>query len=375
MHRGPTTRRPLLTVVVGVAVLLTACGGATDTADADDAPEVTTAAPSVVVTTSVLGDVVGEVLDGTDAAVEVLMPPGTDPHGYAPSAADGVALREADLVVAVGLGLEDALLDTIAAAEEDGVDVLRVAEQVDPIPYDGPAHGDDAHADEAHAAGAASADDDHADEAHADDAVSTEDQDHAGDNGQAEDETHAEDGDHAHDGLDPHVWLDPVRAGRIAEEVAVAYAEVAPQDREVVTAAAQAYVERMAALDDDLRGMVETVPVERRSLVTNHDSLGYLAERYGFEVVATVLPGTSTDVDVTAADFAELVTLLEDTGVPAVFAETTSTDRLARALAAEVPGVEVGELYTDALGEPGSDGATLEGMLRTDVERIVDALG
>ena len=87
-----------------------------------------------------------------------------------------------------------------------------------------------------------------------------------------------------------------------------------------------------------------------------------------------MLPGTSADVDVTAAAFTELVELVQATGVPAIFAETTASDRLARALAEEVGDVEVVELYTGALGEPGSGADTLEGMLRTDVERIVDAL-
>lgn len=330
---------PLMLATISVlALALAGCGDGVEDSGTTDA------AAQVVVTTSILGDIAGNVLADTGAEIEVLIPPGTDPHGFAPSAADGVTLREADLVVAIGLGLEDALDDTLAAAEADGVAVLRVGELVDPIEYG--ATGED-QADE---------DEDHADE----------DEDGGG---------HADD-DHA-GGLDPHVWLDPLRAAEIGQEIAGAYAEL--QDADVaadgVLAAADAYAAELTALDEELRAMVATLPAERRQLVTNHDALGYLAARYDLEVVATVLPGTSADVDVTAGDFAQLVGLLRETGVPAVFAETTSTDRLAQALAAEVGDVEVVELYTDALGESGSEADTLVGMLRTDVERIVAALG
>lgn len=367
------TPRRLLALAAS-AVLLAACAAGGSTTDADeptsaDGAEETepvvaddeTAAEAadvveVVVTTTILGDVAQEVLADGGARVEVLMPPGADPHGYQPSAADGVALREADLVVAVGLGLEEALDDTLEAAEEDGVEVVRVAELVDPVEYqfaDGHDHGSDDHEHES--------DDDQGSDDHGD----ASDDDHA-----------AEGGDHDHEGgLDPHVWLDPVRAAGIAEAIADAYAEAVPDAAATVDAAAQSYGDRMAALDEEITATLAVVPEDRRQLITNHDAFGYFADRYDLEVVATVLPGTSADVDVTAEAFTELVTVLRDSGVPAVFAETTSTDRLATALAGEVPGVEVVELYTGALGEPGSGADTLEGLLRTDAELIAGALG
>lgn len=312
-----------LSAVIGAVLAGCASDGPGAATTGDDG----STAPSVVVTTSILGDIATDVLAGSGASVEVLLPPGADPHGYAPSAADGLTLREADLVVAVGLGLEAGLEDTLAAAEADGVEVLRVGELVDPIGYGGSGHAD--------------ADDD------------------AGE----------------HEGLDPHVWLDPLRTAEIGQQIAAAYAELAPGAADTVAAAADSYEDELLALDAELRALVDTLPEERRQLVTNHDALGYLAARYDLEVIATVLPGTSADADVTAAGFTELVQLLHETGVPAVFAETTSSDRLARALAGEVGDIEVVELYTGSLGAPGSPGETLVGMLRTDIERIVAALG
>ena len=329
--------RPVVAVLVALLIATAACGGSTDEADAD--------ALRVVVTTSVLADVVKEVLAPAGVEVELLLPPGADPHGYAPSAADAVALREADVVYAVGLGLEAALADALTAAEEEGVRVERLGPRVDPLPLGDAAdlHG--------------GATDEHAEHA-----------------AHAADAEHAEQG-HAGGTLDPHVWLDPLRVARLGQEVAAVHAALVPGDAAAVAAAADDLEARMEALDEELAGLVEQLPEDRRRLVTNHDALGYLAARYDLEVTATVLPGTSAEVDVTAAAFAELVELLRGTGIPAVFADTSSTDRLARALAEEVPGVAVVELYTGSLGEPGSGADSVEGMLRTDVERIVEALG
>ncbi len=156
--------------------------------------------------------------------------------------------------------------------------------------------------------------------------------------------------------------------------MAIAFGDVVPSEAATVTAAAEAYVQRMAALDAELQAVFDELPGDRRKLVTDHDSLGYLAARYDLQVVATVVPGTTTAVDVSAAAFTELIEVLEETGVRAIFAETSSSDRLVQALAAEVGEVAVVELYTGALGEPGSGADTVEGMLRTDARRIVDAL-
>jgi zinc/manganese transport system substrate-binding protein len=117
------------------------------------------------------------------------------------------------------------------------------------------------------------------------------------------------------------------------------------------------------------------VPDERRILVTNHDSLGYFADRYGFEVVATVIPGGSTLGEPSSAELAELVALIGETGVPAIFAENVEPSTLAEAVAAEAgSGVAVVELYTDSLGEAGSGADTLIGMLLTNAERIAGAM-
>ena len=126
-----TRVRPSLVLVGALLVALGACADAAP--DGAAATQTDADAVRVVVTTAVLGDVVTQVLDGTGAEIEVVMPSGVDPHAYEPSASDGLALREADLVVANGLQLETSLLDVLDAAADDGVTVLEVGEQLDTL--------------------------------------------------------------------------------------------------------------------------------------------------------------------------------------------------------------------------------------------------
>jgi len=353
---GPSSR--LLAGLAALALGLAACGGTAGTdagADAAASDEVVAAAEgvTVVATTSILGDVARQVV-GDAGQVEVLMGPGVDPHAFQPSAAQAAALREADLVLANGLDLEEGLLDALAAAEEDGVRVLELAPQLDPIEYEGSlGHGEEDH------------DDDHADEDHAVEDEHADDEHGDGD--------HADEDDHDHGPLDPHVWFDPTRMATGVELLAAELEEVAPDggwgER------AEAYAAELRALDDELAGMLDAVPVEQRRIVTNHEAIGYLAARYDLEVVETVLPGSSADAGPDAQGFAELIETLEREGVRAIFAENTASDRLAASLAGELgEQVVVVELFTDALGEPGSGAETYVDLLRTDVELVVDAL-
>jgi zinc/manganese transport system substrate-binding protein len=281
---------------------------------------------SVVVTTNILGDVVGD-LAGEDARVEILIEGGTDPHEFSPSASQAAKINSADLVVANGLDLEAGLIDLLDAALAEGTQVLYLAERLDPLPFAAHADEDDDHADE---------DDDHAD-------------------------------------LDPHFWLDPLRMADGVVLIAEALSDLQPE---------AAWDERAADLRQELEHLhteletkLEEVPAERRKLVTNHHSLGYFADRYGFEVVSTVIPGGSTMGEPSASDLAELVDTLEREDIRAIFTETTSPSTLADAVAAELgDSVRIYDLYTGSLGEPGSGADTYAGMMRTNVDTIVEAL-
>lgn len=297
-------------------------GTAFATACATDGEQDTDTGLAVVATTSIWGDVTSEVMGG-DGIVDIVVPLGADPHDYQPSPRQVASMEGADLVIANGLGLEEGLSDVLAAIAADGANILEVAENVEPIPF--------------------SEHDDHADEA--------DDQ----------------------ESLDPHVWFDPERVAAAARLIADQLAELDPSiDWQ---ARAEAYANSLLETDQEITRILAPVPVEQRKLVTNHDALGYFAERYGFEVIGVVIPGGSTLAEPSSAELAHLVEIIERTGTPAIFAETTQPIRLADAVAAEVGGtVEVVELHTGSLGEADSGAASLIEMLLTNARRIADAL-
>ncbi|MGI9529323.1 MAG: metal ABC transporter solute-binding protein, Zn/Mn family [Acidimicrobiia bacterium] len=325
-------RMPLLVLAVVLAMVAAACG--TDGGGADES------LTTIVVTTSIWGDVVENIV-GEDANVETIIPIGADAHDFAPSSQQVAAIQTADLVVANGLGLEEGLEDVLDAAVADGVNVLEVAPLVNPIPFG----FDDEHSDE----------DEHADE-----------------EGEHADEDHAD--EHAHDGDDPHVWMDPDR-------VALATLEIA----EALTALdgtidwmgrATSYADELRAAGGEAEEMLSVVAADQRKLVTNHEALGYFADRFDFEVVGVVFPGGSTLSDPSSAELAELVETMEHEGVSTIFGETSSPSTLAEAVAAEVGDeVQVVELYTESLGEPGSGADTVIGMTITNAERVAGSLG
>lgn len=288
--------------------------------------------PTVVTTTTVLGDIVGNIV-GDGATVEVLMPVGTDPHGFEASPAQAQLLRESDLVVASGLNLEESLLSVLASAEADGANVFTVSEQLDPIPFG--EHAEEEHEEE----------DEHAEEEH----------------------------EHAAGSLDPHVWQDPLRMAQgvrlIGEQIAAIDDSVDWSER------AEAYAGEVEALHEEIEATIAEIPEADRLLVTNHDALGYFAERYGFEQLGVVIPGGSTLAEPSAAELHELAETIEASGVPAIFVETIQPEDLAAAVAGEVGfEVRVVRLYTDSLAEPGSDGDSYIAMMRSNATRIAEAL-
>ncbi|HUS61575.1 MAG TPA: metal ABC transporter substrate-binding protein, partial [Acidimicrobiales bacterium] len=134
------------------------------------------------------------------------------------------------------------------------------------------------------------------------------------------------------------------------------------------------YEQQLVALSEEIEAILAPVPEERRVLVTNHEVFGWFAQRYGFEVLGSVIPSGSTLAEPSAAALTALAGRIAEVGVPAIFAETSAPARLAEALAAEGAGVRVVELYTESLGPPGSDGSTYIAMMRTNATRIAGAL-
>ena len=347
MTRTPSLPKPhkrsatfALLALLSVLGLLASCGS--DSKDTTSAPTVPDSnRPLVIATTPILGDLVRQV-GGDQVNVDVLIPLGADPHDFEPSAAQAAQLRDASLIVANGLGLEERLESALDGAQKDGVPVFEVGEQLDPLALS--TADEEGHTDE----------DGH---------------DHSAEKEPAQEEAHG------HGAEDPHVWLDPERMATAASLVATQLATTTGLDAAPFQERAATYAEAARAAETEARALLAELPADQRKLITNHDALEYFAQRFNLEVIGTVIPGGSTLAEPSAADLSELVALIKANNVKAIFSESTVSSKLIESLAREVGSqVSVVELSTDTLGEPGSPTATYPGLIVTTARLIASGL-
>ena len=306
------------TLVLGALLLpvLAACGGGANGASDDGRV-------GVVATYSILGDLV-ENVGGEHVGVTTLVGPGGDSHTFEPAPSDNVSLAEAEVVFQNGLGFEPWLDDLYRSSGSEAERVV-VTDGIEPLTLAGEEHGN-------------------------------------------------EEGEHHHGELDPHAWHDPTNAGAMVGSIRDALMEADPENARVYERNAEAYMAELERLDSEVRDRVKTIPEEDRALFTTHDTFGYFAERYGFEVDTALASATTETGDPSAGATAELVREIEASGVPAIFAENVTDPGLMESIAAEA-GVELAPpLYTDALGEPGTEGDTYVGMVRYNVSTMTGAL-
>ena len=276
----------------------------------EDAPG-SAAGPTVVATTTQVADLAANVA-GERADVVGILAANADPHDYEPKPSDVEALADAGLVIQSGGDL-DLWLDELV--ESSGSDAPRLA-LIDSVATIG---GDD------------------------------------------EDEE-----------ADPHWWQDPTNAIAATEAILAALIEADPDGSAEYEGSAEDYVDRLDRLDRQIASCIERVPVADRKLVTSHDALGYFADRYGVEIVGSTIPALSTQAQPSAGETAELVDLIEQQGVHAVFPEVGVSTALEQAIADET-GASVGaELYADALGPEGSVGETYVGAMAANASALVD---
>jgi len=318
MKRPPHFLRPI-TAFTLTAVALAACGS--DEAATTSQDQI----PKVVATTSIWGDITANVACDGLAEVETIIPLGGDPHSFEASLRDRETMEGAVLIVANGLSLEESLADTLDAVEAGGVVVINAADGIDTIPIGASGIENDSH----------------------------DDDDHSGD--------------------DPHVWLDPTRVIATLPTIANALAETGIDEGALEVCVAD-YTDKLQALDEEIETILATVDETDRLLVTNHDSLGYFADRYDFTVVGSVIPSPSTLAETNPAELEELAELIESTQVGAIFAETQHSSSDAQALAARVGDIEVITLRTATLDASGTAGETYVGWLLENARLIAEGL-
>ncbi len=191
-----------------------------------------------------------------------------------------------------------------------------------------------------------------------------------------EEEGHDDHDHHGHDhGIcDPHVWMDPHQVIYWTLDIRDALAAADPANAEAYAANAAAYIEELIALEKEfILPALENLPPEQRVLATSHETLGYLAVRYGFEIVAAVNPSVSTEMEASARDIAEVIETVRERGVPAIFSDTFAQDNVMQAIAAEA-GITLASLYSDTLSGPDGPAGTYLDYMRYNVGTIVDGL-
>lgn len=276
---------------------------------------------TVVTTTGMIGDVARNIA-GEHAVVTSLMGEGVDPHLYTPRASDVRSVMGADLVLYNGLMLEGRMGEVFEKATQRGKPVIAVADKLDKK-------------------------------------YLLEDSEQPG---------------HP----DPHVWMDVKAWGQVSGAIAQAMCAADPDNADAYKANSAAYIEKLKVLDGFVRDALKSVPGDRRVLVTAHDAFNYFGRAYDIEVMG--IQGISTESEAGIADINGLVDVLVERRISAVFVESSMPDKYVRALiegaASRGHDVKVGgELFSDAMGAPGTKEGTYMGMMQHNGTTITKGLG
>jgi ABC-type Zn uptake system ZnuABC Zn-binding protein ZnuA len=265
-----------------------------------------------VATTSHVAELLRQV-GGARVEVTGLLESGADPHGYEPRPSDVAAIGKADVVFRSGGEVDEWLDELLEGAGADPDEVVSLMDAIAPI--------------------------------------------------------RAGDGE-----VDPHWWQDPRNAVLAAGAIGRALADADPKRASAYERSAAAYARELRALDRELAACFARVPEARRSLVTTHDSLAYLARRYGLDVVGSVIPSLSSQAQPSAADVEALVDQIEEHRVSAVFPESGVSRKLEQAISRESGAAVGGRLWTDSLGPEGSRAETYTGAMRANADALVSGM-
>ncbi len=310
-------------MISGLLVAFVAgCGGAGGASDGGSGERVQVAA-----TISVVQDLVEQV-GGDRVETFSIVPVGGSPETFQPSPRDAGRISESQVVFENGLGLDAWVEDLIESAGNEEQTVVELSEGLEPI--EGGEHEEEHEAEEEPGAG----------------------------------------DEHEHAEGNPHLWLDVANAEHYVERIRDTLVEVDPEGAEEYEANAEEYLAELEELDGYIRERTGDILEERRKLVTFHDAFPYFAEAYGFELVGVVLENPEAEPG--SREVAEVVRTIEEEEVPVVFTEPQFNAGLADTIAGEA-GVEVRELYTDTLIDDEA-GDTYEAMMRTNIDRISEAL-
>ncbi|HWV43953.1 metal ABC transporter substrate-binding protein [Pseudorhodoplanes sp.] len=273
----------------------------------------------VVATFSILGDLVSNV-GGDRVAVKSLVGANGDAHVYSPSPADARTLADAKLIVTNGLGFEGWLTRLVKSSNSKARNVVA-SKGVKPRKLAG---------------------------------------------------KHAHDHGHGPSDGDPHAWQSVANAKTYVANIRDGLIAADPAGKAVYEANAAAYLDKLEALDREIRETIAKIPPERRRIITTHDAFGYFSDAYGVEFVAP--QGVSTESEASARDVARIITQIKKQKIPAVFLENISNPRLLKQIADETGAKVGGTLYSDALTDEKGPAPTYIDLIRHNIRTLSAAL-
>ena len=275
---------------------------------------------NIVTTTGMIADITKNV-GGEYVEVTALMGPGVDPHLYKASEGDMRRLQDADLIFYNGLHLEAQMGEVLEKMNDFGIKTVPVTDKIDRSLLQAPPQ-------------------------------------FAGN-------------------YDPHVWFDVTMWMKAVEQVQETLIETDPSHKAEYEANASAYLAKLDELHQYVLAQAQTVPADKRIIITAHDAFNYFGHAYGFEVRG--LQGISTEAQAGTADVQDLVSYIVEKQIPAIFVESSVPQRNVEAVQAAVQaqGFDVqigGSLFSDAMGSEGTPEGTYIGMVRHNIDTIVSAL-
>ncbi len=274
----------------------------------------TSSLPRVLAVESFLADITRNVSGGR-LVVESLIPVDADPHAYQPSPQDAAKITDAEVLVINGGNLESFLSPIL---QNGGTKQRVISASAGLTPRSDPSG--------------------------------------------------------LNPGGDPHFWLDPNNVIKYVENIRDGLSQADPAGASFYSANAQKYIGDLQSLDAWIKSQVRTVPQAHRLLVTNHETFGYFAGRYGFTVVGAIIPSVSSGAAPSAQQLAALINQIRSTGAPAIFLENGTNLQLADQVSSETGAKVVSNLYTHSLSAPGGPASTYIEMMKYDVTAIVEAL-
>ncbi len=264
---------------------------------------------------------IAQVVGGERVIVKGLMGPGVDPHLYKASAGDVSVLSQADLIFYNGLHLEGKMSEVFEQMKKRGIETVAVTDGIDrgvllaPPEFEG--------------------------------------------------------------NYDPHVWFDVTMWMSAVETVRDSLSVIDPSNADYYSANTEAYLKELSELNEYVKARAGELPGDRRVLITAHDAFNYFGRAYGFQVRG--LQGISTDSEAGTQDVQNLASFIVERKIPAVFVESSVPPKYIEAVQAAVKakGFDVkvgGELFSDAMGNPGTPEGNYKGMVRHNIDTIVNAL-